>query len=91
MSDLISLEGPVELVEGKLMLRIPLSSGGDNLAPAARGIGQIKGEYLCIVIRPWLAEKLRIDVGSLVIVDNLSGKLSIARSEKNDADGGTVH
>ena len=40
MTDPISLEGPVELVAGKLMVRIPLAVGGDKLAPLARGIGE---------------------------------------------------
>ena len=84
MEDLISIEGPVERIDGNLTLRIPLSAGGDRLAPLARGIGQIEGDYLCVVIRPWLAEKLRIEEGSLVFVDNKNGKLTITRSAAND-------
>src|SRR5262249_18464980 len=44
------------------------------------GIGQIEGDDLCIVIKPWLAEHLRIGEGSLVIVDNTTGKFRITRS-----------
>jgi hypothetical protein len=84
MNDAISLEGPVELVDGKLMVRIPLAAGGDKLAPLARGIGQTDGEYLNVVIQPWLAEKLRIGAGSLVFVDNKNGKFTITRSAAND-------
>jgi hypothetical protein len=84
MSDTISIEGPVELIEGNLTLRIPLSGGGDKLAPLASGIGQIEGDYLCVIIEPWLAEKLRIAVGSLVVVDNKNGKFTITRSAAND-------
>lgn len=29
-NDIVSLEGPLELVRGKLTLRIPLSAGGDR-------------------------------------------------------------
>jgi hypothetical protein len=32
MDDFISIEGPVDLVGGELMIRIPLSAGGDELA-----------------------------------------------------------
>ena len=60
MADTISIEGPVELIDSQLTLRIPLAAGGDKLAPHAHGIGQIEGDYLCVVILPWLAEKLRI-------------------------------
>jgi hypothetical protein len=33
MSDKISLEGPLGLIDGKLTLQIPLAAGGDKLAP----------------------------------------------------------
>lgn len=79
----ISLEGPVELVSGKLTVRIPLAVGGDKLAPFARGIGKIDGEYLNVTIRQRLAKKLGIDAGSLVSVDNHNGKFTIARSAPN--------
>ena len=84
MTDEISLEGPVELINGRLTLRIPLAGGGDKLAPLASGIGETDGEYLNVVIQPWLAEKLRIGAGSLVFVDNKNGKFTITRSAAND-------
>jgi hypothetical protein len=84
MPDDISIEGPVELVDGKLTLRIPLHVGGAELAPLARGISAIDGEDLVIEIKPWLAEKLRIGEGSLVHVDNYNGKFTITRSAAND-------
>ncbi len=84
MSDSVSLEGPVELVGGQLAVRIPLAAGGDKLAPLTRGIGRTDDEYLTVVIQPWLAEKLRIGVDSLVIVDNVEGRFRITRSAKND-------
>lgn len=84
VDDFISIEGPVERIEGNLVLRIPLSAGGEQLAPLARGIGLIEGDYLCVVIKPWLAEKLRIEEGSLVIVDNNNRKFTITRSAEND-------
>ncbi len=77
MTDVISIEGPVELIDGQLMLRIPLAAGGDKLAPLARGIGETDGEYLTVVIKPWLAEKLRIGAGSLVFVDNKNGNMRL--------------
>jgi hypothetical protein len=84
MSDAISIEGPVELIDGKLTLRIPLAAGGDQLAPFARGIGETDGECLNVIIQPWLAERLRIGTGSLVVVDNKNGRLTITRSAAND-------
>jgi hypothetical protein len=84
MADVISIEGPVELVEGQLTLLIPLEAGGSQLAPLARGIGEIDGDYLKVVIQPSLAEKLRIGPGSLVFVDNKNRKFTITRSAAND-------
>lgn len=84
MADIVSIEGPVELVDGKLTLRIPLDAGGATLAPFARRIGDIDGEFLVVVIQPWLAEKLNIGPGSLVVVDNENGKFTISRSALND-------
>ena len=72
------------MIGGKLILRIPLGAGGDKLAQLARGIGETDGENLNVLIQPWLAEKLNLGVGSLVVVDNHSGKLTISRSAKND-------
>jgi len=86
MSDTFSIEGPVELVGGELMLRIPLDAGGAKLAPLAGKIGKVQDDCLCIVIQPWLAEKLRVGAGSLVVVDNQNGKFTITRSPENDRE-----
>lgn len=80
----VSLEGPIELIEGKMVLAIPLSAGGDVLARYAKGIGTVEGETLVVEIQPWLAEKLNVQVGSLLIVDNHEGKFRMTRSPQND-------
>jgi hypothetical protein len=81
----ISLEGPVESIDGQLMLRIPLEQIAEEFIALTRGIGRVEGDVLCVVIKPWLAEKLRISEGSLVFVDNKNGKFTITRSAANDA------
>jgi len=73
----ISLEGPVELVNDKLMVRIPLAVGGDKLAPFAKGLGKIDGEHLNVTIPRRLAKKMKIGPGSIVSVDNEKGKFNI--------------
>ena len=75
-----------KVIDGNLTLRIPLPVGGEKLAPLACGIGEIDGDYLCVIIKPWLAEKLRIAAGSLVVVDNKNGTLTITRSAANDQE-----
>lgn len=72
-----SLEGPVEKIDGKLVLRIPLDAGGNQLVRCTRGISEIDGECLKIVIEEWLAGTLRIEEGDLVTIDNADGKFNI--------------
>ena len=83
MSDLVSLEGAIVLRKGKLTLRIPLAAGGDKLAPSAKGIGKIEGEFLNVIIQPWLAQKLCIGAGDMVMVDNREGTFNITRSSSH--------
>jgi hypothetical protein len=75
--DIISLQGPVEKIEGKLVLRIPLEAGGSELIECSRGISEVEKDYLKITIPEWLAGMLRIDEGSLVSVDNRNGRCNI--------------
>ncbi len=84
--DYISIEGPVELIEGELVLRIPLMAGGLELEPLIRRGARIEGDFLKVVIPPHLAEHLRIGEGSLVVVDNQHNRFQITRSDANDRD-----
>ena len=77
MDEVTTLGGPVEKIDGQLMLRIPLDAGGNELIACSRGISEIDGEFLNIKIQEWLALKLRIEEGSMVTVDNRDGKFNI--------------
>jgi len=59
------------------VLLIPLSAGGDEFIDCSKGIPELHGEYLKMVIPEWLAGMLRIEEGSVVSVDNKDGKLNI--------------
>jgi hypothetical protein len=72
-----SLQGPVEKLGERLVLRIPLEAGGSELIECSRGISEIDGEFLQITIPDWLAGMLRIDNGSIVNVNNRNGKCNI--------------
>jgi len=80
MEDVMSLEGPVLKINGELVLMIPLSAGGDELVDCSRGISELQGEYLKIVIPEWLAGMLRIEEGDSVYVNNADGKFHIMSS-----------
>lgn len=75
--DVTTLEGPIEDIDGRLTMRIPLEAGGKELVSCSRGIGQVVGSELHVVIPPWLAEKLGIAGGMTVVVDNRDGKFNI--------------
>lgn len=77
MPEIASLTGPVERVEEKLMLRIPLAAGGDKFIACSKGISEVQSGFLCIEIKPWLADKLKISEGSLVTIDNANNKFNI--------------
>jgi hypothetical protein len=72
-----SLTGPVEKLDGRLFLRIPLAAGGSELVECSRGISVVAGDYLVIEILPWLAEKMKISEGRLVMIDNQNGKFNL--------------
>jgi hypothetical protein len=76
-SDVTCLEGPVEKIDGKLILRIPLDAGGAQFVRCTRGISEIEGNSLKIVIQEWLAGMLRIEEGDSVSVDNADGKFNV--------------
>ena len=78
---MISIGGPVEKVDGQLVLRIPLDAGGRDLAECSRGIASVQGDFLIVVIQDWLAQKLGLFPGSNVIVDNADGKFNIRSND----------
>jgi hypothetical protein len=80
----LSLEGPVERIEGELVLRIPLAAGGHELAPLIRRGSRIEGDFLIVLIPPDLAAHLCVTEGSLVVVDDSGNRFNIARSDSND-------
>jgi hypothetical protein len=77
VDNVTSLRGPIEKIDGKLTLLIPLAAGGDQFIECSEGISEIEGEYLKITIPEWLSGMLRIVEGSLVSVDNENGKFNI--------------
>lgn len=77
MNDVTTLQGPVEKIDGKLALRIPLAAGGDKLIDCTRGISQVDTEFLTIFIPEWLSGSLRIEEGSVVSVDNANARFNV--------------
>ena len=75
----MSLQGPVERRENRLVLRIPLDAGGDKLQLVARATSFVEGRNLVVLLPEWLAQRMGIGEGSEVHIDDRWGKLNIAR------------
>ena len=80
MDEEMSLEGPVLKIDGELVLVIPLASGGEELIACSRGISEIQGDFLRVVIPEWLAGMVRIEEGDLVCISNADGRFHIQAS-----------
>ena len=74
----ISLEGPVIKKDGQLLLLIPLTEGGEELKECSKGISEIAGRCLKILLPDWLAKMQPVEEGDLVCINNLNGKLNIS-------------
>ena len=78
-SDYLSIEGPVERLDGQLILRIPLDAGGDRLRRTACMGCAVQGKDLIVPLPEWLASSIRLVEGTAVHVDDRWGRLNIAR------------
>jgi hypothetical protein len=80
MEKLMSLQGPVLMVNGQLTLLVPVEDAGAELMDCSRGISEVAGACLKIAIPDWLAGMLCIEEGDIVGVSNWDGKLHIEPS-----------
>ena len=85
MKPVTSVDGPAERIDGELTLRIPLEVGGRELVESSRGIGEVEGDFLKVILPAWLAEKLGVSDGSIVTVDNAGGKFNLRLSDGESA------
>ena len=77
MDEDTTLSGPVEKLDGKLVLRIPLEAGGNQFIECSRGISEVQDGHLVIEIKDWLAGLLRIEEKDVVSVSNANGKFNV--------------
>lgn len=78
-SDYLSLEGPVEQLNGQLILRIPLEAGGRRLRETVCTECVVEGKDLIVPLPDWLTTSIRLTEGTAVHVDDRWGRLNIAR------------
>ena len=75
----VSLQGPVERRENRLVLRIPMDAGGDKLQLVAKATSFVEDGKLVVLLPEWLAQRMHLGEGSEVNIDDRWGKLNIAR------------
>lgn len=75
----VSLQGPVERRGDRLVLRVPLTEGGEELRRVAQTNSYEEDGNLVVVLPDWLAERMDLHEGAAVHVDDRWGKLNIAR------------
>ena len=78
-SDYLSLEGPVERLNGQLIRRIPLEAGGYRLHETVCTECTVQGKDLIVPLPDWLTASIRLAEGTAVHVDDRWGRLNIAR------------
>ena len=78
MTALTTLEGPVEMIDGVLSLRIPRTLAEPDLVASLHGTGQIDEMSLTVRLPDAVAVDLGLTPGSRVAVDNRGGNFSIA-------------
>jgi hypothetical protein len=74
---MITLTTPVQRLDGRLVLLIPLDNAGKLLAQSVRGIAHLRDDRLCVEIPEWLSGVLRVEEGDRVTVDNAGGRFNI--------------
>jgi|AmaraimetFIIA100_FD_contig_121_87551_length_5012_multi_5_in_0_out_0_2 hypothetical protein len=74
--DSVDLQGPIELIEGRWLMRIPLVAGGAQLLSSTRGIGRVVADVLEIEVPAKLIKRLGLRDGQTVSVHNKGGKFT---------------
>ncbi len=77
--DYVSLCGPIEREGDRLILRIPLDAGGEQLHLVTCGMSEIDCDDLVVTIPDWLARKIGVAEGTCVYVDDRSGQFNITK------------
>lgn len=80
LGEVTSLEGPVIKKDGRLMMLIPLSESGEELAGCSQRISEVVDGCLKIVIHDWLAGMLRIVEGDLLWFTTLTASFTSRRA-----------
>ena len=82
MSDYVSIDGPIEMIDGRMLVRIPLEPYGKSLVDCTQSLSFIADDHLCIEIHEWMLEKLEMNAADLLHIDNANGEFNMRRADK---------
>lgn len=77
--DAFPLQARVQTLNGHLVVYVPLDRGGRELVSVTRGLSDIEGADLKIVIPEWLAREIDVRDGIDVAIDCRNGQFSLTR------------
>ncbi len=72
----VHVQGPLELADGRWLLRIPLAVGGRELIACTRGISEVRGDILEISVPENLVRNLKLKAGQHLWVNSDGGKFA---------------
>ena len=78
-NEYFAMEGPVERLGDRLVLRVPLEDGGDQLHAVASTSSYVENGDLVVELPEWLAKRMDLEEGTSVHVDDRWGRLNITR------------
>lgn len=81
-----SLDAPIEEIDGNLTIRIPMIAGGDQFVACSRGISEVRGEYLYVVVDEF-TRVMGLQPGEIAHMDNEDGKFNFRISRKPHGKG----
>ena len=82
----VRIEGPLEKIGERWLMRIPLSVGGDVLSATTSGIGQVKDGILEIELPTQLVQNLKLKEGQHLWIHNASGEFAFEWNPNDKAD-----
>jgi len=86
MTPLKTLEGPVELIDGALSLRIPRALAGPDMVTLLSKACRVDDASVTIRIPDSVAASLELTAGSMVAVDNRGGAFAMRRAHVVPSD-----
>jgi len=79
LPDAFPLRARVQTLNGHLVVYVPLDRGGRQLASVTRGLSDIEGADLKIVIPEWLAQEIDVQDGTDISIDCQNGQFRLTR------------